>query len=597
MGLWSRLTGKTKHADGSQNVTPAPDSPAQGEITSFDAADGIGRITLDGGTQIRFGHSACKGFEPILSARVEVISVGSHPLGGHRATKVVPASGTVAELDQLHDQRANQHGLGDASHAEAVASACSLGTVTILLRKAPEQGRAGVRSVFDAAEVLTDGVGLDFAPSPILKLGRRDLQIFVGREPFPRSELDRRVSGDDFDLGDGFISLSTGLADLDESKRYILGESTPDAWAMDGELRILSKVALRLLSLGTGIVVHRAGQVVYPAQHWTRLLGDLDDPACRPFGAWTDIGFSDDRKQLKCWGMSVSSHHDVAVEFADHESDDEYIRARCALLLACSRMVHENRQLSEGETVEVPWGIEVGALPVVVRDSARDATTTTYELVDEGFVLRPKHVGASLAEQWQRVNSGANEPLSFAAYKELFLSTLKRDSGFEEIASMDFDDIPAELPEHEAIVFQRGDGNFAVVTCGLGRICQPNGAVVDDTAHVEFMVVVSEHHPNIAVALSYLGRYFHGRDEDAPPWEPEHRISFDEPLGPARSFALGFIGNVELEHGPPITLLGPTAMTDREHESISVDSVPEWLAEHGNDIEVRDRWLEFARSA
>ncbi len=597
MGLWSKLTAKKTKGSGEQNESSPPKTPARGKITQFDGADGVGDITLEDGTALRFGRSACKGFDPILSAQVEVTEVGPHRLGGHRAKRVVPLEGTQAELDRLHDERAEQHGLPEPAQGEAVASACGLGTVTILLRDAPQHGRAAIRNLFESADVLTEGVGLDFGPSPTLNLGGRALQVFVGHEPFPRDELDCRVCGDDFDLGSGFVSLSTGLADLDLNTRYMLGNNTPDAWGPDGALRLLSKVALKLLALGTGVVVHRAGGVLYPAQHWTRLLGDLDDPDFRPFGAWTDIGFSEDRKQLQISGMSVSSHPSLAVEVEDFESDDEYIRARGALLLACSQMVHENRLLTKGERIEVPWGVEVGALPVSPADCSGDLTASVYEVIDDGFVLRPVRVGKSPSQEWERTTSSdCPDTLSFAAYKELFLGTLMRVGGLAEIATMGFDDIPPEMPQHEIVVLQRDDGKFAVATCGLGRVVQPNGSVEDDTAHLEFMIVLPDHHPRIAIALSFVGRYLHGRDKDAAPWGPEHRIMVEGPFGPETTYALGFVGNIEFDSGPPISMLCPTIMSATERESVSIDDVPAWLAEHGNGDNVRDRWLEFVNA-
>jgi hypothetical protein len=66
--------------------------PIRGTITSWEPADSIGRIRLNSGEEIRFGHSACVGLRPSLGAEVWVVEVAPHPLGGLRA-KVLNATG------------------------------------------------------------------------------------------------------------------------------------------------------------------------------------------------------------------------------------------------------------------------------------------------------------------------------------------------------------------------------------------------------------------------------------------------------------------------------------------------------------------------
>lgn len=60
-----------------------------GTIRSFDAADGLGWIELDDHQQIRFGLRACKGFPPVVGARVRVGGV-QEVRGKLKATSVEP---------------------------------------------------------------------------------------------------------------------------------------------------------------------------------------------------------------------------------------------------------------------------------------------------------------------------------------------------------------------------------------------------------------------------------------------------------------------------------------------------------------------------
>lgn len=81
----------------------SPDAPIRGKITSWQPDDSIGRITLETGEEVRFGHSACVGMRPVVGAEVWVAELIAHPLGGRRA-KVVNATGGPA-TDRATDAR------------------------------------------------------------------------------------------------------------------------------------------------------------------------------------------------------------------------------------------------------------------------------------------------------------------------------------------------------------------------------------------------------------------------------------------------------------------------------------------------------------
>src|SRR5262245_35669115 len=122
-----------------------------GRITALDN-DGVGRITLEDGRELRFGASGCKGFSPVLSARVFVAEIGPHPLGGEKAVEVRAAPGSEAELDKLHEARAAE--LAPSKTAQELADdaareALLMGKLTVLLAEPAPTDRAGQRAFLD----------------------------------------------------------------------------------------------------------------------------------------------------------------------------------------------------------------------------------------------------------------------------------------------------------------------------------------------------------------------------------------------------------------------------------------------------------------
>jgi hypothetical protein len=74
-----------------------PQVPCRATIRSFVVMDSVGDLVTDDGVSVRFGASACKGFEPRVGMGVWLIGFGPHPLGkGYRAT-VLNLSGRSEE--------------------------------------------------------------------------------------------------------------------------------------------------------------------------------------------------------------------------------------------------------------------------------------------------------------------------------------------------------------------------------------------------------------------------------------------------------------------------------------------------------------------
>src|SRR5215470_9079581 len=86
------------------HATDAPPAlPQPGTISSFSYMDGIGRIQLDDGTELKVGTAALKSVvsfageeRPLVGVRVVVHAISPHPLGGFRATEVERAQKEVS---------------------------------------------------------------------------------------------------------------------------------------------------------------------------------------------------------------------------------------------------------------------------------------------------------------------------------------------------------------------------------------------------------------------------------------------------------------------------------------------------------------------
>lgn len=83
-----------------------------GTISDLSPQDGLGWISLDEGSRVRFGATACKGFVPSVGMRVQVVGTAPGYGGVVKATQVVPlpkgaaaapvaSRGNLAKLDAL----------------------------------------------------------------------------------------------------------------------------------------------------------------------------------------------------------------------------------------------------------------------------------------------------------------------------------------------------------------------------------------------------------------------------------------------------------------------------------------------------------------
>lgn len=160
---------------------PAVVTTREGTITIFSPTDGVGRIRLADGEEVRFGHSACGGFVPAVGLAVRVDGLDAHPLGGRRARSVGLADPTSA--DDVNDRARALPGLdgSPASLAQFVETTDRVGLLGVLLA-APLAGRAAVRALLAGA-----GASVDFdAPrGPLVKAEGLTLRAHVVNGELP----------------------------------------------------------------------------------------------------------------------------------------------------------------------------------------------------------------------------------------------------------------------------------------------------------------------------------------------------------------------------------------------------------------------------
>jgi hypothetical protein len=453
VGIFDRFR-KTKQTAAPLPVTPAPEVPVAATIATFVIADAVGTLALESGEALRFGRSACKGFEPVVGASVIVEEVASDPRGWK--ARVVKLATADASYDALLSARDAQQGLPSRTKAptQAAVTARQLGIITVLLREPLPTGHQAMRAWATTCGFPRDGFDVKVERDLELVMPRGSVLTYAGRATFPSDGLDTRNVGEHFDLGRSFLGLGMGLPGGERQTRAILG-NTRDCWAPDGSMRQLSRLVCMLADSATGVVLHRAGDLVVPIAEFVRALGDLDDPECRPFAAWLDIGITRrDVAKYATFGMDVFGLPDV---LAAVNADDRWSRSRRheAVLYACYRMIRDNRELQAGESLAVPVRLSIGAWPLALDDRCA-ATTYAVADLDGNLELVTSHEPA------------VDGDLAVNLYQALF------DRGLGDLVpSHIVRDVPSQSRqplEHDVEVRARDDGRgFLVVTNGFGR--------------------------------------------------------------------------------------------------------------------------------
>lgn len=375
MGVFDFLKGKRPSSapppgdrpSGPPASGPPPEGltlPARGTVTSFDQLDAVGKVSLEGGQELRFGRSACRGFEPVAGVHVELRAVAPHPRGGWRATELGAVSASEVEtLLEVRDTAAGYSTPSTLPPPDALTTAREIGLLTFAL-DAPMPTRVAVRELLASLDLPGE---LDLAPKPQLRVAGHTFPMIACGAPLPVAELDTRLAKDAAAAaGQSFLTICGGPFSFRASAALSAraGNKPFDAWTGWG-LRECTGLAAKLAERATLVVVHPAGQVVHTPAAWRRLLGDVTRDDCRPFTAYVDLGFSPDRRSVMTSGMIAWALPDVRVESSEAAGSDEVFgRARDAILVAGSVMVHGGRPLAEGDVLRVPSRVEVGPYPL-----------------------------------------------------------------------------------------------------------------------------------------------------------------------------------------------------------------------------------------
>lgn len=580
MGLFDRFTRKPTAPP---PPLPALALPASARVVSYDVADAVGYLATDTGTRVRFGRSACHGFEPVIGAKVRVLAVESSRLGP-RATRLELDPGDT-DYDRLLRERDARAGINpEESPAAAAAAARQLGWITVLLDRPVPHGPQAQRQW--AGEIRLEEPEIEVSTEARLafKAFGHDISTHAGDGPFPREGLDLRDVGDDFDLGGGFVALGLGEPGLFRASRALGGMR--DVWGPRGELRALTRLARALLEHGRGVVLHRAGHLVVSKSELLRQLGDLEDPDCVPFAAWLDFTIDGAPPAYRSWGMQAFALPDVRV-VVEPENRWQRSRRHEAVLLACARMVRENRELEAGEELVVPIGVRVGAYPVEPVEG--DSERYTVGLADGLIELTPAAGAIDAAERWAKASApDARDPELIApnTYRALFSARFGEAYPSDVVADVPCV-APGVIPHSIEVRKPHADPGFVILSAGLGRVAQPGGDAVG-APHVELAAWVDEHSFELVTWVGRLARTLHERGPSAKPWKVGDTLRAPIAELGIGGFVLAEGGFVVMPKGAPVTVLSLVALSPAEYDE-AAGAGSAWLERHYADPEVRAR--------
>lgn len=113
--------------------------PLEGTIVAYAISDGVGRIQLDDGEELRFSLRSLSGVVPAIGVRVAIGGTEPYPLGGRRALQVTLADDTGYQ--RLKKQYEKAH--GEAMRRDLGRRADEFEMPVTALKKALTQGPVG----------------------------------------------------------------------------------------------------------------------------------------------------------------------------------------------------------------------------------------------------------------------------------------------------------------------------------------------------------------------------------------------------------------------------------------------------------------------
>lgn len=369
---------------GKMNTLETAADKMPGTIQSFRTEDHAGTILLDDARSVEFGRSACVGFEPFPALRVGVRRVLRDASGAWAAQEVTldahPMKDVVTAAPVTSPTAATSPFAVDVARPH-------FGWFTLLFETPLPRDREALRARFEVASLgrvrVHEGPPRDpMVPSTreleILTAGQHLLALELSGPP-AREGLDLRQVPADFELGAYRLGVAVGVVD---PLRLRLAEpdTFTDPWAADGQMRVASLLARRLLAEGgLGIVLHLAGNLVLSRADFLRRLSEIDNPECKPFGAWVDWVLSPDRTRYRSIGMHAFGAMDVEIEILNIHAEVELDSAESGVLYACMLQARENRLLHPDEVFYVPKDIRVGPFGASAKERSGYKYTVTYQ--------------------------------------------------------------------------------------------------------------------------------------------------------------------------------------------------------------------------
>jgi hypothetical protein len=448
---------------------PSEHDGASGSIEEFDPVDSIGTMVLDDGTRVRFGATACKGFLPVVGARLRLVEGRPHPRHGLKAKRLELIDTAV----EHHARTARAYGVQQPAPKEQRTAATRLGWVTVLL-DTPLPGTDGELNGL-ARSLGLDGVRFVLEPSGDLQIesGGQSIQAFAVGEPIDERRLDLTQLASDFSRGRAFLSLSLGKP----SEARKMERLNPQGVSRSAEL---ARIASALCTLGPGVVLDLAEGLVRPSDDFIRLAADTE----RPELLWSAMTVGHGGSYLRSRGMPCLGAPEVAMRLAGDDLDE-----KAALLGGASR------DLAQG------W------IPV-------SGDTLAYEMGGQSYSYRMFELGTG----WW-LHDGHPDETKAAHHFGMWLAAAER-LAMRRVGVLDGTESSA--PPHYVDAFT-GLGT-AMVTNGLAFAEQPGGTVEEGNQRVELMCLLDRDGDVHGSMLSYFGALMFHQAGDQPlrPWHGLH---------------------------------------------------------------------------
>lgn len=444
---------------------PCEHDGASGSIEEFDPADSIGTMVLDDGTKVRFGATACKGFLPVIGARLRLVEGRPHPRHGIKAKRL-----ELIDTQADHNARtARAYGVKQPSTKEHRATATLLGWVTVLL-DSPLPGTDGELTGL-ARSLGLDDVRFVLEPSGDLRIdsGGQSIQAYAVPEPIDERRLDLSQLASDFPRGRAFLTLSLGMADVARKTRQL----NPQAVPRSAEL---ARIVSAFCTLGPGVVLDLAGGLVRSSDDFRRLAAETE----RPELLWSALTEGHGGSYLRSRGMGYLGAPEVAMRLAGNDLNE-----KAAILGGACRDFAQGWIPVSGETLAYEMG-------------GQSYSYRMFEL-GTGWWLHDGHPDETLAAH--------HMGMWLAAAEQLVMRRVSVLDGTESCAPLHYVDLFTGL-------------GTAMVTNGLSFAEQPGGTAEDGNHRVELMCFLDRDGDVHGSMLSYFGAVMFNQAGQEPfrPW-------------------------------------------------------------------------------